>query len=72
MSYELRRVPTKILLPVIGLKKWMVFNEKERAPLQIKHIVEAMKIKELNSKTIYESINKNSCQIKVYNSMKGL
>ena len=70
MSYELRRLPTKLFLPLIGLKKWMVFDDVERIPLQIKHIVQAMKSKELNSKIIYESININESQKKVRDNMK--
>lgn len=66
MSYEIFRLFTKILLPIVGLQKWMVFNEFERVPLCVKDILDAMKSRRLCSKLIYERIQRNEVQNKVY------
>ena len=62
MSYELFRLPTKLLLPLIGLKRWMVFKRESRVPLKIKNLIYALKQKSLKSSDVFESIDRNNEQ----------
>jgi hypothetical protein len=66
MSYELILPFTKLMLPIVGLKKWMAFKHEERVPLQVKDLLLSIETKSLNSLSIYQSNQKSDTQEKVY------
>ncbi len=70
MSYELSLLPTKLLLPLIGLKKWMVFKEDSRVPLTIGDLVNALNSKKLSSVEIFREAKRNEYQEKTYQILK--
>jgi hypothetical protein len=70
MSYELALLPTKLLFPFVGLKKWMVFKEESRVLLTLGDLAKAIKSKVLSSEEIFREAERNKYQEKVYQILK--
>jgi len=70
MSYELALLPTTLLYPFVGLKKWMVFKEESRVPLTIGDLANALNSKQLSSAGIFREAKRNKYQEKTYQALK--
>lgn len=66
MSYELMLPFTKLMLPIVGLKKWMAFEEEKRVPLRVEDLLLAIEEKVLNSFSIYQNRRKTDAQERIY------
>lgn len=49
---------TYLIYPIVGLRKWMSFTKKDRIPLKIKHLANAITLGELSTKKIINDYNK--------------
>lgn len=71
LYYNFLIVFASLLSPIIGIKKWMVFNKKERVSLTTGDLIEGLDRGQLSSEIIYKSKIRTDRQEKIYQYLKN-